>query len=101
MPAHTWTRKLAAVGKPGEKELKSYYDKHLEFERRIYSLREVLIANAPGLAARVSEKVAKIKSLEELVVWLKSEEDPPRRWNAAVKPAEQLLPDAFGGVFLR
>lgn len=91
---------LAAVGKPGEKELKSYYDKHPELfsERRIYSLREVLIANAPGLAARVSEKVAKIKSLEELVVWLKSEKIRYAA-NAVVKPAEQLPHEALGRFF--
>lgn len=91
---------LAAVGKPGEKEVKSYYDKHPELfsERRIYSLREVLIANAPGLAARVSEKTAKIKSLEELVAWLKSEKIRYAA-NAVVKPAEQLPLDVLGRFF--
>ncbi|WP_417070236.1 EpsD family peptidyl-prolyl cis-trans isomerase [Niveibacterium terrae] len=80
-----------ASGKPGDEEVKRYYTQHPELfsDRRIYSMREVLIAKEPGVAEKVSAQLEKSKNLEDLVAWLK-EMKIRHAANAAVKPAEQI-----------
>lgn len=82
--------------KPGDEEVKRYYAQHPELfsDRRIYSLREVLIAKDPGIAEQVSARIDKSKNLEDLVAWLK-ETKIRHAANAAVKPAEQIPLDSL------
>lgn len=85
-----------AAEKPADAEVKKYYEQHPELfaDRRIYSLREVLIAKDPGVAEQVSARIEKSKNLEELVAWLK-EMKIRHAANAAVKPAEQIPLDSL------
>jgi EpsD family peptidyl-prolyl cis-trans isomerase len=85
-----------AAEKPAEGDVKKYYEQHPELfsDRRIYSLREVLIAKDPGVAGQVSARIEKSKNLEDLVAWLK-EMKIRHAANAAVKPAEQIPLDSL------
>lgn len=81
----------AGVSKPGPDEVKDYYIKHPELfsERRIYNFNEVSIQSRDGLQQELEAQIGKLRSLSDLVEWLKQKNIP---FNAAsaTKPAEQL-----------
>jgi EpsD family peptidyl-prolyl cis-trans isomerase len=81
----------AAAAKPSEQDVKDYYDKHPELfkERRIYNLRELAINAKPDFLPAVQEQMAKAKSLNDIVDWLKSR-NIEFATNAGVKAAEQM-----------
>ena len=81
----------ASVAKPGDAEVKDYYDKHPELfaERRIYRLQEVMIQVSPENIGAVKARLANGANLTELAQWLKSQ-NIPARGVQSVKAAEQL-----------
>jgi EpsD family peptidyl-prolyl cis-trans isomerase len=81
----------AGAAKPGEQEIKDYYDKHPELfkERRVYNLREIAINAPQDTLPALQEQMAKSKSLNDVVNWLKSK-DIQFATNQGAKAAEQL-----------
>ena len=81
----------SAVAKPTPDEVKSYFDKHPELfsERRIYRFQETAVTVGPDRLPAVQEQVAKSKSLNEVLSWLKAN-NIKFATNAATKAAEQL-----------
>lgn len=81
----------AGVSKPGPDEIKDYYVKHPELfsERRIYNFNEVSMQSRDGLQQELEAQMGKLRSLSDLVEWLKQKNIP---FNAAsaTKAAEQL-----------
>lgn len=81
----------AGISKPGSDEVRDYYIKHPELfsERRIYNFNEVSMQNRDGLQQQIEAQMGKLRSLNDLVEWLKQNNIP---FNAAsaTKPAEQL-----------
>lgn len=82
---------MANAAKPSADEIKSFYAGHPELfaERRIYNLRELAIQAGPDRLPAVREAVAKSKSFDDVIQWLKAN-DIPYAANAGVRPAEQL-----------
>lgn len=87
----------SGVDKPAESEVKEYYGKHPELfaQRRVYSLREVAVVGDTGVQQRVREQLAKAKSLEDMLGWMKAESIPYRA-NGTTKAAEQLPIEMLG-----
>lgn len=81
----------AAAAKPSEQEIKDYYEKHPELfkARRIYNLREIAINAKEDFMPALQAEMAKAKSLNDIVDWLKSN-NVQFATNAGVKPAEQI-----------
>ena len=79
------------AAKPAPEEVKSYYEKHPELfsERRIFRFQEFLIAVGADQLSAVQEQVARSKSLNELVSWLKAK-DIKFGSDLTTKAAEQL-----------
>ena len=74
--ARAYLQKFAAKQpKPSPASVKKYYDEHPELfaERRIYSLEELLVQPADGLAAKLQEVIAKAKSMQDVAAWLNSQ----------------------------
>lgn len=84
----------ANVVKPGDADIKTYYDKHPELfgERRIYRLQEVMIQVSPENIGAVKARLGNGANLVELAQWLNSQ-NIPARGVQSVKAAEQLPPD--------
>ncbi len=80
-----------SAAKPTAEEVKSYYEKHPELfsERRIFRFQEFLIAVGADQLSAVQEQVARSKSLNELVSWLKAR-DIKFGSDVTTKAAEQL-----------
>jgi EpsD family peptidyl-prolyl cis-trans isomerase len=76
-------------GKPTDAEVRDYYEKHpaLFAERRIYSLRELVVP--VSAAEKVKAQLEKSTNLEELAGAL-ARDNIPTSVNQIVKPAEQL-----------
>lgn len=81
----------AAQPKPTADEIKKYYTEHPELfsERRLYNIEEISAPVGEGVAARLREKVAKSRNLEEVVAWLKAE-GIQYTANRGARSAEQL-----------
>ncbi len=81
----------AAQPKPTADEIKKYYTEHPELfsERRLYNIEEISAPVGEGVAARLREKVAKSRNLEEVVAWLKTE-GIQYTANRGARSAEQL-----------
>lgn len=81
----------AGAGKPTEQDIKDYYEKHPELfkERRLYNLRELAINAKPDFVPALQAEMAKVKALDEIVAWLKSQ-NIQFAANAGVKSAEQI-----------
>lgn len=91
----------AAQARPTAEEIKSYFNAHPELfaERRIFDLEEIVLAQQPGLAAKLREQSTKIRSMPDFAAWLKSQ-NIPFAPNRGVRPAEalplDLLPQIHG-----
>lgn len=77
--------------KPSPETVSKYYTEHPELfaERRIFSLEELLVQRADGLTAKLQSQIAKAKSLQEIMGWLKSM-GIKFSANSGVRPAEAL-----------
>ena len=90
--ARAYLQQIAAnQAKPSPETISKYYAEHPELfaERRIYSIEELLIQQADGLTPKLQAQVAKAKSLQEIVGWLKSQ-NIKFAANSGVRPAEAL-----------
>ncbi|KAB2924490.1 MAG: peptidyl-prolyl cis-trans isomerase, EpsD family [Dechloromonas sp.] len=81
----------AATPKPGDEEVKRYYDEHPDLfaRRRVYALQELAIPNTAGSLDALKSFVNSGKSLDDIVNWLK-ENKIPARASQGNRPAEQL-----------
>lgn len=61
--------------KPGDDEVKKYYADHPELfaERRIFTLQELTVSDAAGITPKLSEQVAKSRSIEDVAAWLSAQ----------------------------
>lgn len=77
-------------------EAKKYYLEHPELfsERRVFSIEEISMSAKDGLAASVRGQIGKVKNLQEMAAWLKSQ-GIPFTPNSGVRAAEQLPLDAL------
>lgn len=84
-------RAAEAAPRPGDEEIKRYYDSHpwLFRERRVYNVQELAIEATPEQVESLKQKLAQSKSLADFVEKLKAENF---RFvgNQAVRAAEQL-----------
>ena len=71
-------KKMAAIAKPGEAEVKAYFNQHPEryAERKQYDLQELRIQTRPDNAAQIREKLGSGKSSKEFVRWMKGKKIP-------------------------
>lgn len=90
--AQSYLEKLtAAVPKPGDTEIKAFYDQHPELfaQRRIYQLQELQVQAGADKTEAVKAKLAAVRNLGEFVDWLKAE-NIPAKGGQSVKAAEAL-----------
>jgi len=90
--SRAYLEKVAStIGKPTTEEVKEYYGKHPELfsERRIYNFRELTVQAQPEQLSKLQETMAKAKSLDDVIEWLKSQ-NIPISTNVTTKAAEQL-----------
>ena len=80
-----------AQPKPTPDEIKKYYADHPELfsQRRVYNIEEISMPPAEGRAQILRERVAKSKTLQDLVPWLKAENIQVSA-NRGMRAAEQL-----------
>jgi EpsD family peptidyl-prolyl cis-trans isomerase len=89
--AQAWLERLQDDARPARDEVREFYARNpaLFAERRIYRLRELVVAAPPALVEALRAEAARTGSLEELADWL-------RRRNVgaelarSVRPAEEL-----------
>ena len=81
----------SSAGKPTPDEIRKYFDQHPELfsERRIYRFQEAAVSVGPDRVPAVQEQMAKAKSLNDVLAWLKGN-DIKFATNASTKAAEQL-----------
>jgi len=82
----------AQVQRPSADEVKKWYGERPELfaERKIYRLQELAIPARPEITQQLlEEQIRKAKSLNDIVMWLKSL-NAPFNANSTVKAAEQL-----------
>ena len=81
----------SAAARATDLEIKDYYTKHPELfsERRIYTYRVLAIQADKEQQPAVQEQLAKAKSLDEVVVWLK-EQNLRHVVDGATRAAEQI-----------
>lgn len=81
----------SAQPKPTDDEAKKYYAEHpaLFSERRVYNLQEVALGKGSSGVEQIRAQVAVVKSMEEMVNWLK-EKKLEFTVNGGTRPAEQL-----------
>ncbi|HEY5897289.1 MAG TPA: EpsD family peptidyl-prolyl cis-trans isomerase [Burkholderiales bacterium] len=88
-------RTAAALAKPTREEVRAFYAAHpaLFAERRIYRVRELIVAAPAELADVLRAEVARARDLDHIAAWLKARN---ARFSAATEtqPAEEL-PLAF------
>ncbi len=87
----------AAQPRPTAEEVKTYYNSHPELfaERRIFDLEEIVVATQGDVAAKLREQAGKVRSLQEVAAWLKSQNiqfAPNRGVRAAEALPLDLLP---------
>ncbi len=73
--ARAYIQKIASgVSKPGPEEVKKYFTDHPELfsSRRIFTIQEILLAAAPGLADQLRSMADAGKSTTEVTGWLKT-----------------------------
>ena len=71
-------KQMAAIAKPGEVEIKAYFEQHPEryAERKQYELQELRIQTGPDNAAKVREKLGNGKNFKAFVRWLNKKKIP-------------------------
>jgi len=81
----------AALPKPSPEEVKKYYAEHPELfaRRRVFNLEEVAFVAADDIAARLRERAAKARSMQEIADWLQSQ-GVKFAQNRGVRAAEQI-----------
>ena len=81
----------AAQPRPTEDEVRKYYQEHPELfaRRRVFNIEEILIAPQEGLPAALREQVAKLRSMKDILAWLKLR-DAKFSANRGVRAAEQI-----------
>ena len=69
---------IAAVKKPSEAEIKTYFDQHPDrfSQRKNYDLQELVILGAPAILTEVDAKAAGIKEESDLTPWLIQQKIP-------------------------
>lgn len=90
--ARAYLEKLAAAQpRPTDEEIKKYYADHPELfaRRKIFSIEEIVVAPAEGLAEKLEQQVAKARSLQDVAAWLKSQ-NAKFAANRGIRTAEQL-----------
>ena len=93
--AQAYTAQLASsVHKPSADEVSEYYNAHPELfgQRAVYTLQEIAIAGSAAQLRAATEQYKKIKTLNDMVEWLKSN-DIPYKLSGAVKGAEEIPAD--------
>lgn len=77
--------------KPGEADIKAYYDQHPELfaERRVYNLREIAVQIGKDKLPELQNAMRDAKSMQDVVEWLKAQN---LRFgaNVSTKTAEQI-----------
>jgi EpsD family peptidyl-prolyl cis-trans isomerase len=65
-------KQMAAIAKPGEAEIKAYFDQHPDryAERKQYDLQELRIQTGPDNAAKIRKKLGSGKNFKAFVRWL-------------------------------
>ena len=83
-----------SVHKPSADEVSKYYNAHPELfsQRVIYTLQEIAIAGNAAQLQAAAEQYKKIKSFNDMVEWLKSN-NIPYTLSGAVKGAEEIPAD--------
>jgi len=86
----------SGAAKPGADEIRKFYDAKPELfaERRIYRLQELVATVPQEKAPALLELVGKSKNLNDIVIWLRSN-DIKFNANSAVRPVEQLPLEAL------
>jgi peptidyl-prolyl cis-trans isomerase C len=84
-------KQMAAIAKPGEAEIKAYFDQHPEryAERKQYDLQELRIKIGPDNAAKIREKLGNGKNFKAFVRWL-NENKIPNNGQQLVVTADQM-----------
>ena len=65
-------KQMAAIAKPGEAEIKAYFDQHPDryAERKQYDLQELRIQTGPDNAAKIRKKLGSGKNFKAFMRWL-------------------------------
>jgi len=81
----------AAQPKPTGEEIKKYFLEHPELfgQRRVFNIEELTVQSQEGLADKLREQAAKVRSLQDVAAWLKSQ-GIQFAANSGVRAAEQL-----------
>ena len=84
-------KQMAAIAKPGEAEIKAYFDQHPEryAERKQYDLQELRIQTGPENAAQIRKKLGNGKNFKAFVRWL-NENKIPNNGQQLVVTADQM-----------
>jgi len=91
----------AALPRSSAEEVKKYYADHPELfaRRRIFSLEEITLVAADDVHAKLRERIAKARSMQEIAEWLQSQGVkfvPNRGVRAAEQLPLDLLPKLHG-----
>ncbi len=90
--ARAYVEQFAAqVPKPTPEEVKKYFGEHPEFfsQRRVFNVEEIALPATEGLAAKLRDQIAKTRSMEAIVAWLKSQ-NIEFKANSGVRFTEQI-----------
>lgn len=84
-------KQMAAIAKPGEPEVKAYFEQHPErfADRKQYDLQELIIQTRPDNGAQIKEKLGSGKSFKMFVRWLK-ENKIPNNGQQMVRSSDQI-----------
>jgi EpsD family peptidyl-prolyl cis-trans isomerase len=82
---------LKQIAKPTPEEIKDYFGKHPELfeKRRIYRLQEMRVSAKPDQIDSVKAELTKAHSMNDLIVWLKSQ-NIPYTGSVTIKAAEDI-----------
>lgn len=87
---------VATKVKPGNQEVKTYFETHPELftQRRVYNLQDIAIAPGANLPEDLAAQVEKSKGMQDVAEWLKA---GGVKFGASSysKPAEQIATDAL------
>ena len=98
--ARAYMQKVAgALPKPSAEEIKKYYAEHPQLfsERRIFSVQEIVVPAAPGLADQLRAFAASGKPIVDVANWLKSK-GIKFDGGSATRAAEQIPLERLGQI---
>lgn len=90
--ARAYLEKIAAaLPKPSVQDVHKYYEEHPELfaQRRVYSLEELSVEPQNGQAIALGEQVAKSKTIQDIAVWLQSQ-NIKFTTNRGIRASEEL-----------